>query len=87
MTNKCGCLTFYVASPRSGLDTLFRWLAEAGHQLLNSDIKSLTDPQKSEHRDWSTTFDHLPVPSTKTVRNHVLLAQLSVGSVGANTLP
>ena len=59
---------------------------QAGDQILRVNLKGLAYSQERENRDWPTAFDHLPVPNAKTVRDHILLTQFALGSVGADTM-
>lgn len=61
-------------------------LAQTGDQLFGLDFKSLAYPQEGKDRYRPATFNHLPVPDAEAVRNHILLAQLEVGSVGTDSV-
>ncbi len=70
----------------SNLAALPEMLAKTGDQLLRLDFKSLAYPQKGKECYRPATFNHLPVPDAEAVRNHILLAQLVVGSVGTDSV-
>jgi len=70
----------------SSLAALPEMLAKTGDQLFGLDFKSLAYPQKGKDCYRPATFNHLPVPDAEAVRNHILLAQLMVGSVGTDSV-
>jgi hypothetical protein len=70
----------------SNLAALPEMLAKTGDQLFGLDFKSLAYPQKGKDCYRPATFHHLPVPDAEAVRNHILLAQLVVGSVGTDSV-
>lgn len=70
----------------SNLAALPEMLAKTGDQLFRLDFKSLAYPQKGKDRYRPAAFNHLPVPDAEAVRNHILLAQLLLGSVGTDSM-
>src|SRR5690348_15497219 len=70
----------------SNLAALPEMLAKTGDQLFRLDFKSLAYPQKGKDCYRPAAFNHLPVPDAEAVRNHILLAQLLLGSVGTDSM-
>ena len=70
----------------SNLAALPEMLAKTGDQMFRLDFKSLAYPQKGKDCYRPATFNHLPVPDAEAVRNHILLAQVMVGSVGTDSV-
>ena len=50
------------------------------------DLKRLANSQEGEDRHGTAPLNHLPVADAEAVGNHILLAQLAVGSVGPDAV-
>lgn len=54
--------------------------AESHHEAFHWNLERIADPKKCEDGARPAGLDHLPVTHTKSVRNHVFLAELPFGS-------
>ena len=59
---------------------------QPAHQLLQPDVERLAHPQQCEDRNWPSRLNHLPVPDTEAVGDHVLLGELARGPEGPNAV-
>lgn len=62
-------------------------MGEAAYQLFQRDLKSLGHAKQGDHCHRAASFKHLPVANAKAERQHVLLAELALSSVGSNSVP
>ena len=66
------------------LPALPQVLRETREELLQRQIEAFTDSQQREHGNRTSGLDHLPMTDTEAIGDHVLLAQLTLRSVGPN---
>ena len=63
---------------------LVQVVRETGEKLLERQIECFTDSQEREHGNRASGLDHLPVTEAEAIGDHVLLAQVTLRSVGSN---
>jgi hypothetical protein len=59
-------------------------VGETGEQLLERQIEGFTDSQEREHGNRTSGLDHLPMTEAEAIGDHVLLAEVTLRSVGPN---
>ncbi len=57
------------------------------NDLLHRNFQRVADAQEGHHIDGLAGFHSLPVPDTKSVRNHIFLRPLMSGPSGTNLVP